>query len=705
MGKATKKSMKKFASSGQLKKTIEARKKHQQIKKKMQGRRGNKGRPAAPEAEDEDEEDEEEVEDEPVGKKKGMTVDELLGGAFMNESDEDMDGDEDAGDSDEDEDGEEDFDDNASFGSVDDLDEDDEGQNHLMELSKLAEKDPEFYKYLQENDQELLEFDPNSAEALDDEEEHADEDEDGDADMEDAGRLPPLTGDILRQWKKALLEQRSLRALRKLLIAFRSAAHMNEEGQVLAWSIESSSIYTKLVATALRYTPVILEHHVPYKTLANGKFKPPTQTQKFKTLQKLILSYFHNIIHLLEQLTDDEMVELALSESAKIIPYIISSRKTVKLYLKKCLELWSTAADNTRIAAFLAIRRLASATDQSILDNVLKGTYMTLVRSSKSTSAHTLPSINLMKNSASEIFCLDQAAAYQHAFGYIRQLAIHLRNSMKVKSKEAYRQVYNWQYIHSLDFWSIVLARACDAETETQSGASSELKPLIYPLVQVSLGSIKLITNNRSYPFHLHVTRSLLHLTRHTQVYIPIAPYLLPVLTSTLTSTSKPKSSTLRPLDFEVQIRTPQQYLKTRVYSEGLIEEASYLLSEWLAVSAVHGSIGFPEITVPITVVLRKAMKRAKSAGSSGKDVVHIKTLLERVEESSKWVEQKRKGVHLAPGKIDVLGEWEKELRVHLEESPLAKYVKVQRKVREKKRKMMENARKGQNETLEDMED
>lgn len=40
-----------------------------------------------------------------------------------------------------------------------------------------------------------------------------------------------------------------------------------------------------------------------------------------------------------------------------------------------------------------------------------------------------------MKNSASEIFCLNHAAAYQHAFGYIRQLAIHLRTSMKMKTK------------------------------------------------------------------------------------------------------------------------------------------------------------------------------------------------------------------------------------------------------------------------------
>ena len=40
-----------------------------------------------------------------------------------------------------------------------------------------------------------------------------------------------------------------------------------------------------------------------------------------------------------------------------------------------------------------------------------------------------------MKNSASEIFCLNHQAAYQHAFRFIRQLAIHLRNSMKLKTK------------------------------------------------------------------------------------------------------------------------------------------------------------------------------------------------------------------------------------------------------------------------------
>ena len=42
-----------------------------------------------------------------------------------------------------------------------------------MELSKLAEKDPEFYKYLQENDQELLDFNLDDAAPREEDEDEA----------------------------------------------------------------------------------------------------------------------------------------------------------------------------------------------------------------------------------------------------------------------------------------------------------------------------------------------------------------------------------------------------------------------------------------------------------------------------------------------------------------------------------------------------
>lgn len=182
----------------------------------------------------------------------------------------------------------------------------------------------------------------------------------------------------------------------------------------------------------------------------------------------------------------------------------------------------------------------------------------------------------------------------------------------------------------------------------------------------------------------------MLHLSRHTNTYIPLTPYLLPVISSQLTLSSKPKPSTLRPLDFDCNIRAPAQYLKTRVYTEGLVEEATFTLSEWLISAPVHGSIAFPEITVPIVVSLRKTIKTAKSKskGDTQKEVGIVKELVERVEESAKWMEQKRKGVSFGPGRLSDVEVWEANLRV--EDSPLAKYVKVQRKARVKRKNLID---------------
>ena len=48
--------------------------------------------------------------------------------------------------------------------------------------------------------------------------------------------------------------------------------------------------------------------------------------------------------------------------------------------VQACLDLWSSADDGVRIAAFLAIRQLASTTDASVLDLVLKVCRLSLCR-------------------------------------------------------------------------------------------------------------------------------------------------------------------------------------------------------------------------------------------------------------------------------------------------------------------------------------
>lgn len=55
------------------------------------------------------------------------------------------------------------------------------------------------------------------------------------------------------------------------------------------------------------------------------------------------------------------------------------------------------------------------------------------------------------------------------------------------------------------------------------------LRPLMYPLVHVMLGVVHLQPTARHYPLRLHIARSLLDLSEATEMFIPIAPYLLEV--------------------------------------------------------------------------------------------------------------------------------------------------------------------------------
>lgn len=273
-------------------------------------------------------------------------------------------------------------------------------------------------------------------------------------------------------------------------------------------------VFNKVILASLKFTPIVLAHHIPFRlSPTTGRYK--LLKSPAPALMKMLLSYMGNLLHLIGQLPDEAggLLKVCLEGSAKMIPWVIGARKTVRQYLKVLLELWSSGSDSVRIACFLAIRKIVAAGDEGVKDMVLKGIYLSLLRSCKQTTIHTFPAINLMKNSASEIYTLDHSTAYQHAFGYIRQLAVHLRNSMRVKTKvccarahscypssltvsastqDSYKAVYNWQFVHCIDFWCLVLSNACSRQTLlARGGVESELQPLIYPLVQVTLGVIR----------------------------------------------------------------------------------------------------------------------------------------------------------------------------------------------------------------------
>lgn len=77
------------------------------------------------------------------------------------------------------------------------------------------------------------------------------------------------------------------------------------------------------------------------------------------------------------------MVYVAVTESAKMVPFLMNNRRMAREYVKTMLDLWATASDRVRIAAFLSVRKVAKAGDDAMLDLCLRGAYLSFIRSTK----------------------------------------------------------------------------------------------------------------------------------------------------------------------------------------------------------------------------------------------------------------------------------------------------------------------------------
>ena len=598
--------------------------------------------------------------------------------------------------------------------------EEDGFDTHKEDLDALAEKDPEFYKYLKENDAELLNFNEDTDPAGEMSEGEAPnkkrrKTKDGggekgeDSDIDDGSEV---TMAMVGKWKAAMSEQHSLRAMRQVVLAFRAAAYTNsEDDKEHKYLISSPEVYHELLVTALEHVSKVLIHHLPAKETPSGKVRVATDSKKYRTLTPLLKTYASSIHQLMENLSDSPTIKLTLSSLLPILPYLLSFKKVLKALIKAIIEIWSDSSSDeaTRITAFLLIRRLTLISDASLREAVLKTTYQGLVKGSRITNIHTLPGIHLMKNSAAELWGLDPNIGYTTGFVYIRQLAVHLRTSITHPTKESYKTIYNWQYTHSLDFWSRVLSTNCSPITNPALKRSSDspLHPLIYPLVQITLGALRLIPTPTYFPLRFLLTRSLLRLSRTTNTYIPLAPPLLEVLASPDLS-KPPKPSTLPPLDFSVALRAPKTYLRTRVYQDGLGQQLQELLAEFFGCWAKH--IAFPELIIPPSVTMKRWLKSASAVPSRGNKDGNTKAvregkgtknaklnalislLLQKLSANAQYIESRRAQVAFGPSDREGVENFLND--VAIEETPLGAFVEGMRKQREEKDKIVEEGRK-----------
>ena len=719
--KATKKFEKKHLSGVLERRKASAKiKQREQMKQKQKGKRakdaefygkdGKDGQPRKPNG--------------PKGRKvNDMSVDDFFGGGFEDiiddnkagkrKRDEPKDEEEDESGTDISSVGAQPVPSDSEEGSDNEGGDDDAGMNQET-MDALAEKDPEFYKFLKENDPGALDFDDNadlsevdelSAEEDEDEEQlkkkrrTAKEPEEEEVEEEGAPGLQKkeLTSAQVAAWRKTMAETKSLRATRQVVLAFRSAAHLNEDEEdeeKQRWTINSPEVFNDILLLALKEIPTIMNHHLPVKESASGRVYVQTETKKFRTLTLLLKTYTSSIMHLLGTLSDDKTLKLTLSALNPILPYLLSFKKLVRALAKAVVNFWAQPAssETTRITAFLVLRRLVVIGDKGIRESVLKAVYQGMVQGCRITNHNTIQGINLMKNSAAELWGIDTSVGYTTAFTFIRQLAIHLRNSIVHNKNDSFRMVYNWQFTHSLDFWSCVLAQNCTSEKEAESGKESQLKLLVYPLVQVTLGAMRLIPTSLYFPLRFHLIRSLLRTSRATDTYIPLASPLLEVLSSAEMK-KPPKASTLKAFDFAVSYKASKAYLRTRVYQDGVGEQVVELLGEFMYLWSK--SIAFPELALPVIIQLKRWLKqsRSKSQGNKNNKLGSQLTLLvQKLEANAKFIEERRAKVDFAPKDRTQVDNFLREFDAV--KTPLGAYIVGQRKTRAERAKILEQARK-----------
>ncbi|XP_060521938.1 nucleolar complex protein 2 homolog [Cylas formicarius] len=567
-----------------------------------------------------------------------------------------------------------------------DLDEEALQERHRKDLDKLKKTDPEFYKFLEDNDKKLLHFNLSDEEdAVLDETEDVDSVHKPTHDLEVASDESDFEGDdvksgqkdnrvitlkIIKKWQSDIQADRSNKTIVEVTQAFHAALlrvsniDMPDDESV-RFKVEGSSIFNAVVQLCvMELGPAIRR----YLGLQSGSKLLPHKCKKFNKVKGILKLYFSDLLKLLLGVTSSN-VQCVLLKHLHYMSHMLASYSNItKSIVKKLISLWGSADDSVRVLAFLCILRITTTQTGGILDTTLKSMYLTFVKHSKFVSISSLALINFMKRSLVEMFSLDINISYTHVFLYIRQLAIQLRTAITVNKKENIQAVYNWQFINSLRLWGNLLSVTYKKQ---------QMQQLVYPFVQVCLGTLKLVPTGQYFPLRFHVVQLLIDFSRDTGVFIPVLPFLLEILTS-FDFNKKHQKLSMKPMHFTCLLRLSKSQLQENGFKDTVIDTVYGQILEYL--SNQSNSIAFPDLSLVCIIHIKQFLKTCRVANYTRK----MKQLLEKIEQNTKFIEDERSKVTFSLTDQNQIEGWESQIKV--KGTPLTTYYESWNKLRNIKR-------------------
>ena len=537
-------------------------------------------------------------------------------------------------------------------------------------ISSLQQNDPEFFDFLKENDEELLNFDESDSEDEGEDEEkpagvHELPEElevaSDESDFEDEGTKSEAgkTGKSNKKisqaqidaWIDGVKKQPNITLIQDIIEAFRAAVasigagdKTEEDEAPRKFVVEGGAVFNSVVRLCVVHLQPVLKTVLKLDTEVSSSNKPD-KSKKWKRVEKQVRIYLLELVTLLSRVNEQTVFSVLLKHVHSMLPYFIAYQKGAKLLLSRLVNIWSTASETPRILAFMCLVKL-TRTSSNLLEPCVKAMYLAYVKNCKFTSPSTLPSISFMKRSLVEMFGLDHNLAYYQAFVYIRQLAIHLRNAITTNKKDSVLAVYNWQFIHSLELWGGLVGHCASSET---------IRPLIYPLVQVILGTAKLIPTPKYYPLRFHCATILRDISSTTGTFIPVLPLYLEVL-NTFNFKKKSKKVSMKPLDFSCILKLSKSQMLENGFKDATIEEVYGGMLSYMADNS--NKISFPELVTPLLFQLKDFLKTCKVQNYSKK----MKSLVDKTVANQKMIETRRKHVSFGVGDSQKIQVWEAQV-------------------------------------------
>ena len=130
---------------------------------------------------------------------------------------------------------------------------------------------------------------------------------------------------------------------------------------------------------------------------------------------------------------------------------------------------------------------------------------------------------------------------------------------------------------------------------------------------------------------------------RLTPSQVPVAPLLLEALQFSELHKTPKNTRTERPVDWTVLVKVSATDTTKRLYQEGLVQEALYILAEHT--HAICHSIAFPELVAPTVLALRAQAKASKIVSLQKR----CKKLLTQIEAQARFISSARDAVDFGP--------------------------------------------------------